>query len=220
MSFSPLLVQLIDALRCMPGVGKKSAQRIAFHLLERDREGASSLSAALTQAVEGPILLLGLAHRCRNLPMNHLPFRQDSTFLYFMGYRGPDAMALLHDGQTQLFVPIPDEDDVLWHGPSPSATELAGRYGVERVRDLSELDACLQGLRPKTLAVADEERARARVARETFDGEAQRPGVEQRAVAGDLVDAEAEQLLSDEERLRHGVVDQAVRVGGETRDVD
>ena len=40
MSYSPLLVRLIDGLRCMPGVGQKSAQRIAFHLLERDREGA------------------------------------------------------------------------------------------------------------------------------------------------------------------------------------
>ena len=63
MSFSPLLVQLIDALRCMPGVGKKSAQRIAFHLLERDREGASSLSAALSEAVEG----IGHCKRCRML---------------------------------------------------------------------------------------------------------------------------------------------------------
>jgi recombination protein RecR len=63
MSYSPLLVQLIEALRCMPGVGKKSAQRIAFHLLERDREGASSLSAALSQAVTG----IGHCKRCRML---------------------------------------------------------------------------------------------------------------------------------------------------------
>ena len=63
MSFSPLLVQLIDALRCMPGVGKKSAQRIAFHLLERDREGASGLSSALAKAVEG----IGHCGRCRML---------------------------------------------------------------------------------------------------------------------------------------------------------
>ena len=47
MSYSPLLVRLIDGLRCMPGVGQKSAQRIAFHLLERDRDGANSLSVAL-----------------------------------------------------------------------------------------------------------------------------------------------------------------------------
>ena len=63
MSYSPLLTKLIDALRCMPGVGQKSAQRIAFHLLERDREGASSMSAALSEAVEG----IGHCKRCRML---------------------------------------------------------------------------------------------------------------------------------------------------------
>jgi len=61
MSYSPLLVQLIDALRCMPGVGRKSAQRIAFQLLERDREGATSLSKALAEAVAG----IGHCSRCR-----------------------------------------------------------------------------------------------------------------------------------------------------------
>lgn len=63
MSYSPLLVKLIDALRCMPGVGQKSAQRIAFHLLERDREGASAMSAALAEAVAG----IGHCRRCRML---------------------------------------------------------------------------------------------------------------------------------------------------------
>ncbi|MBT8091421.1 MAG: recombination mediator RecR [Gammaproteobacteria bacterium] len=61
MSYSPLLVRLIDGLRCMPGVGQKSAQRIAFHLLERDREGASGLSSALADAVAG----IGHCRRCR-----------------------------------------------------------------------------------------------------------------------------------------------------------
>ena len=61
MSYSPLLVRLIDGLRCVPGVGQKSAQRIAFHLLERDREGASQLSAALAEAVAG----IGHCKRCR-----------------------------------------------------------------------------------------------------------------------------------------------------------
>lgn len=61
MSYSPLLVRLIDGLRCMPGVGRKSAQRIAFHLLERDREGATALSAALAEAVDG----IGHCSRCR-----------------------------------------------------------------------------------------------------------------------------------------------------------
>ncbi len=63
MSYSPLLVKLIDALRCMPGVGQKSAQRIAFHLLERDREGATAMSAALAEAAEG----IGHCKRCRML---------------------------------------------------------------------------------------------------------------------------------------------------------
>ena len=61
MSYSPLLVRLIDGLRCMPGVGQKSAQRIAFHLLERDRDGANSLSVALADAVSG----IGHCTRCR-----------------------------------------------------------------------------------------------------------------------------------------------------------
>jgi recombination protein RecR len=62
-SYSPLLVRLIDALRCLPGVGRKSAQRIAFHLLERDREGATALSVALADAAEG----IGHCGRCRML---------------------------------------------------------------------------------------------------------------------------------------------------------
>ncbi len=45
----------------MPGVGQKSAQRIAFHLLERDRDGANGLSAALSEAVAG----IGHCSRCR-----------------------------------------------------------------------------------------------------------------------------------------------------------
>jgi len=62
-SYSPLLLRLIDTLRCMPGVGRKSAQRIAFHLLERDRSGAGELSKALADAVEG----IGHCNRCRML---------------------------------------------------------------------------------------------------------------------------------------------------------
>ena len=52
MSSAPLLEQLIEALRCLPGVGQKSAQRMAYHLLERDREGGVRLSGALAEAME------------------------------------------------------------------------------------------------------------------------------------------------------------------------
>ena len=49
---SSLLEQLIEALRVLPGVGQKSAQRMAYHLLERDRDGARGLSQRLAEAME------------------------------------------------------------------------------------------------------------------------------------------------------------------------
>ncbi|MBN8884854.1 MAG: recombination protein RecR [Rudaea sp.] len=58
---SPLLNDLIDALRCLPGVGAKTAQRMAFHVLERDRTGARKLSDKLAAAVER----IGNCTRCR-----------------------------------------------------------------------------------------------------------------------------------------------------------
>jgi recombination protein RecR len=45
------LVELIAALRRLPGVGPKSAQRMAYHLLQRDQPGAARLAAALSQAL-------------------------------------------------------------------------------------------------------------------------------------------------------------------------
>lgn len=62
MSTAPLLEQLIQALRCLPGVGQKSAQRMAYHLLERDRDGGRRLGEALVAAVEG----VGHCQRCRD----------------------------------------------------------------------------------------------------------------------------------------------------------
>jgi recombination protein RecR len=63
MAFSPLLQELIEALRALPGVGPKSAQRMAFHLLQRDRIGGKRLSAALAAAVER----VGHCSQCRVL---------------------------------------------------------------------------------------------------------------------------------------------------------
>lgn len=48
----PALEQLIEGLRCLPGVGPKSAQRMAYHLLQRDRKGANSLALALDNALQ------------------------------------------------------------------------------------------------------------------------------------------------------------------------
>jgi recombination protein RecR len=46
------LEELIEALRCQPGIGPKSAQRIAYHLLQRDQPGAIRLTTALTYALK------------------------------------------------------------------------------------------------------------------------------------------------------------------------
>ena len=51
MSFSPLVDRLLESLRVLPGVGPKSAQRMALHLLERDRPGGERLAAILAQAL-------------------------------------------------------------------------------------------------------------------------------------------------------------------------
>jgi len=59
MAFSPLVDELVESLRCLPGVGQKTAQRMAFHLLERGRSGGIRLAEALRQAMEG-------VRRCRS----------------------------------------------------------------------------------------------------------------------------------------------------------
>ncbi|CAM3687053.1 Recombination protein RecR [Vibrio aerogenes CECT 7868] len=61
MRTSPLLEQLIDALRCLPGVGPKSAQRMAFHLLQRERQGGLKLADTLNRAMTD----IGHCQECR-----------------------------------------------------------------------------------------------------------------------------------------------------------
>ncbi|HRD49722.1 MAG: recombination protein RecR [Candidatus Competibacter sp.] len=63
MAASPLLNQLMTALRCLPGVGPKSAQRMALHLLERDRNGAQRLVESLQIALDR----IGHCRQCRDL---------------------------------------------------------------------------------------------------------------------------------------------------------
>ncbi len=87
MSFSPLIRQLIDALRILPGVGQKTAQRMALHLLERDRSGGLRLAQALSQAMEG----VGYCRQCRTLSEEELcpqcadPRREDGLLCVVEG---------------------------------------------------------------------------------------------------------------------------------------
>lgn len=83
MKYSPLLAELIDAFTCLPGVGNKSAQRMAFHLLERNRQGALNLSQSLHNAMEH----IGHCESCRTFTESPLceicahPVRSQSGLL-------------------------------------------------------------------------------------------------------------------------------------------
>jgi recombination protein RecR len=68
MKYTPTLARLIDSLRCLPGVGPKSAQRMAFYLLERDRDGGKALAHAMAEALDK----VGHCKRCRMLTESDL----------------------------------------------------------------------------------------------------------------------------------------------------
>jgi recombination protein RecR len=59
---SPSLDEMIASLKCLPGVGQKSAQRMALYLLERDQQGASRLASSINSALE----LVKHCQQCRN----------------------------------------------------------------------------------------------------------------------------------------------------------
>jgi recombination protein RecR len=82
MSFSPLVEKLMESLRVLPGVGPKTAQRMAMHLLERDRDGGRRLAAVLQEALER----VGYCRRCRTLTEEEVcalceSARRDDTLL-------------------------------------------------------------------------------------------------------------------------------------------
>ena len=86
--------------------------------------------AKLQELVQSPILLMGNGVRLRNLPINALPFRQDSTFLYFTGCTRPGAALLLVDGEATLYLPPPAADDALWHGHAERLEDMAAEGRV------------------------------------------------------------------------------------------
>lgn len=97
--FSPLIDELIVALRRLPSVGPKTAQRMALHLLERDRSGAENLAQALLKAVES----VGQCRSCRNLTEQEQcnickNMRRDQTILCVVESPA-DVIALEQSGQ-------------------------------------------------------------------------------------------------------------------------
>jgi recombination protein RecR len=100
MKFSPLVQELIDSLKCLPGVGAKSAQRMAFQLLERNRRGGSKLASTLARAMTD----IGHCQECRNFTEEVLceicqsPKRQLSTTLCIVETPG-DVIAIEQTGE-------------------------------------------------------------------------------------------------------------------------
>ncbi len=100
MKFSPLVQELIDSLKCLPGVGAKSAQRMAFQLLERNRRGGSKLASTLSRAMTD----IGHCQECRNFTEEALceicqsPKRQLSTTLCIVETPG-DVIAIEQTGE-------------------------------------------------------------------------------------------------------------------------
>lgn len=99
--FSPLIDDLMASLRCLPGVGPKSAQRMALHLLERDRAGAERLAQSLHKAVAG----VGRCQRCRTLTEQTYcgicaNNRRDNTLLCVVETPG-DVLAIEQAGTYQ-----------------------------------------------------------------------------------------------------------------------
>ena len=122
---SKLLSDLIEALRCLPGVGNKSAQRMAFHLLERERERGLKLASTLEQAMQR----IGRCTQCRN-------FSEDPLC--------PLCASSSRDRQVLCVVESPTDLAAI-----EQATGFRGQYFVLMGR-LSPLD----GLGPEELGLA------------------------------------------------------------------
>jgi recombination protein RecR len=121
---STLLAELIDALRCLPGVGARSAQRMAFHLLERDRDGARALAAKLHEAADR----IGNCRRCRTFS------EEEVCALCASATRDPQLLCVVETPVDQMAI--------------EQATGYRGRYFVLLGR-LSPLD----GLGPQELGL-------------------------------------------------------------------
>lgn len=87
------------------------------------------------------MFLLGNSYSPMNYKDNHYPFRQDSTFLYYIGINLPDLCAIIdsHTGETTLYGDDNTVDMIIWTGSQPLMSELGERSGITMVKPLSAL---------------------------------------------------------------------------------
>lgn len=111
----------------------------------------------LFQNIQNPILLMGNGNRARNLPMNTLPFRQDSSFLYYTGCTEPNSALLITQSEHRLFLEPPHKDDALWHGHVETINQRSTKLGFNSVSPMGDLLSKLSSMGTvQTIAVPDE----------------------------------------------------------------
>ena len=109
----------------------------------------------LRRAVHGgALLLVGQEDTPRNYAANAYPFRQDSSFLYFVGVDQPGLAALiLPDGEEWLFGTPEHPDDLVWYGPHPALADHGAAAGISRTASISELAPRLRALGAKGVEI-------------------------------------------------------------------
>ncbi|MFQ3209222.1 MAG: recombination protein RecR [Colwellia sp.] len=133
MKFSPLVQELIDSLKCLPGVGAKSAQRMAFQLLERNRRGGSKLAHTLAKAMTD----IGHCQQCRNFTEEALceicqsPKRKIATTLCIVESPG-DVIAIEQTGEFsgRYFVLMGHLSPIDGIGPDDLGLDILARQFV------------------------------------------------------------------------------------------
>ncbi len=100
-----------------------------------------------SEITEGKILLIGNENSPRNFKDNYYKFRQDSTFLYYIGIANAKLIALIDvsTGKTTLFGNEISLDDIVWTGPMMSLQEKAEQSGIVSVEPLANLQDKLKG---------------------------------------------------------------------------
>ena len=133
MQTSPLLTQLMEALRCLPGVGPKSAQRMAFTLLQRDRSGGMRLAQALTRAMSE----IGHCADCRTFTEQEVcnicsnPRRQENGQICVVESPA-DIYAIEAESITEVI--LATNPTVEGEATANYIAELCAQYGVDASR--------------------------------------------------------------------------------------
>ncbi|HET7839228.1 MAG TPA: Xaa-Pro aminopeptidase [Rectinemataceae bacterium] len=111
------------------------------------RRSALIKALAARGVTSGLVLLVGNGESPMNYLDNTYPFRQDSSFLYFIGISqaGLAATIDVSTGEACLFGDDLTIDDIVWTGPQPDMRQLASRSGISRVRGRAELQAAVAG---------------------------------------------------------------------------